>query len=85
MDKPIAKVKEVQKWKTIKRASVIGLMQKVRVPVGTETVRSAYCSQHSRTSHTMSGVNEHGWVFWCAAYPHYFIASAPVEEDKASE
>lgn len=90
-DKPVAIVKERDVWQWQKKPNINGRMEKVKLPKGKETVRTAFCFLHRKHSKMFVGPNESGWVFFCAGlkplnpdgtsnpeHPgHYFIASPP--------
>lgn len=90
--KPIATIRERQKYKTLKLPnSNTGVIEKVRVTAGKETVRTAFCFLHKKHTSKYAGANQNGWVFHCPGVAdyrpepedstvepgHYFIAQEP--------
>lgn len=57
-----------------------------KVHVGEETIRSAFCPNHERTTSNFEGVNSNGWLFRCPGVPgepetaHRFVAQ-PAENN----
>lgn len=88
--KPIATQRIKHRYKTLKMATANGdKIEKVRVHVGEEVVRTAHCWKHNIHTTTFIGVNKNGWVFGCPGIEpipgkfdtepaHYFIAEPAV-------
>ena len=81
--RPVAEVRERQKWRTTANIDrTTGKPQ--RVTAGTETVRIGHCPENHdgkwQQSSRFEGVNEAGWIFWCAYGGHLFINTPPGEE-----
>ena len=59
------------------------------LPTGKVTIRTGYCPDHNirkqaRRSNRFHGVNENGWIFWCAYGEHYFVNAPPEIIDDSS-
>ena len=52
-----------------------------QVRTGMCTMRQANCPSHKKRTQDFCGVNEHGWLFECAApgEEHSFLAAPPAE------